>query len=1144
MTFLRLQALLVAAAFSVVIVIVCGHGIQHPVKPSQRALQYENHPFQSAFASSTRSLLHQTTTAQQDNSYLPVDHEFVEIRSQLVPPLSFDNSSNINNSNYSNYTIATIGSFVLKSSSNNTFASNTTTTATAVMKNYKPIRLAAFMSSNYAPFLSEERWKLLQASILQPALTAWSDAIHTIPVVSNLTLDTSQLLDRFYCGSDPISRIRIPSQHLTEGVPNVDTVLYVTLGFAPDWLLPPQQAQPTPYVTSPANESSLFKDKSYVAIVRNETELLALEDPSKGHHPSSSEEIYDTTHAETRWSFNDSDTANQQQNASQGTLWNATNGGADTTTALSPPPCAFLSNINILASAEFCNTDQFDRPTVGVLHLCLSEDLFFQDEDYAAKTVVHEIGHVLGFNAISMAYLRNAFDGSPRTKRDPDGNVPFSNVTCGGTDQTISVPLPSSDTIRFATRRNGVQVAEIVTESVAMVVRNQFDCPLSGAELESPLTSNFASNTTSSSFQQQQEEYYGLVKGPLENDDDPKFCIGSHWSRRLFQADIMNPVVDNTFDGSSDNNATLLSHYKWMFSPLTLAYFVDTGWYRINPARISNVQHGWGRGAGCDFIERPCIDPSTGDVPKLNQPFYCNQPFMHSTSSSTSHAVHGCTEDFSRKAVCELYDYGPIASAISNATSQHKTTIPKEFRYFDNPLGDSLTASFAAAMQFAPQNGLEYTHTGSASSSNVDLAADSKHIWGGADPDAEYCPYYRGFSNGLCSLPETVNYLKTDDAEEFGPNSRCVVAYKASRMTGLCMPIACVVSDRSLRIQVDGLWTKCSYAGEIIKLRWWTDQSYIVCPDPARTCPTFWCRQNCLGSTNGVCDYKTGQCMCPFGVSSLSPSNIASTDPAVNRSAVVQKNITLFPCDTDLYDDDYDSSSRHRWDRPDADQFVRMELALSQYYVADSAVLTNEPMSLFNSFRRFFSRESQLEVFASLIAIFLTIFGIGFGIRACCYPRFQKQQWWRSLCRKVRRRSQPSDDDHSSPEKNVVVSSAAKLVWLGQCLQDHRKIRPIDSKYSVENNTMNNASQRIRPLFCDDEFRSVNNNATIDEEARMGSPSGTQSYFRPTNEISSVHENTEERQSEHTASENNNNNGMPRREDQCTLGDPNSDNSI
>jgi hypothetical protein len=42
-----------------------------------------------------------------------------------------------------------------------------------------------------------------------------------------------------------------------------------------------------------------------------------------------------------------------------------------------------------------------------------------------------------------------------------------------GTSNTKMIPLPSEDTLRFTTRCNGVRVAEIITETVAMIARSK-----------------------------------------------------------------------------------------------------------------------------------------------------------------------------------------------------------------------------------------------------------------------------------------------------------------------------------------------------------------------------------------------------------------------------------------------------------------------------------------------------------------------------------------------------------------------------------------------------------------------------------------------------------------------------------------------
>ena len=92
-------------------------------------------------------------------------------------------------------------------------------------------------------------------------------------------------------------------------------------------------------------------------------------------------------------------------------------------------------------------------------------------------------------------------------------------------------------------------------------------------------------------------------------------------------------------------------------------------------------------------------------------------------------------------------------------------------------------------------------------------------------------------------------------------NSRCLVGniLPFYRDTALCLPIACVLEDRSLRVKVDEEWHICAEADQII----YSGSVTITCPDPRRICPTFFCPYDCLG-TDGKCDYKSGQCLCEY----------------------------------------------------------------------------------------------------------------------------------------------------------------------------------------------------------------------------------------------------------------------------------------
>ena len=107
-----------------------------------------------------------------------------------------------------------------------------------------------------------------------------------------------------------------------------------------------------------------------------------------------------------------------------------------------------------MAASTFCSTDQFDRPTAALLHICIDQ-LFFDPSNLATniRVMMHEIGHALGFNSISMAHFRRP-DGSPMTKRTELGN-PLSLIDCTGPVTSSDhrkglVPLPSEEILQFS----------------------------------------------------------------------------------------------------------------------------------------------------------------------------------------------------------------------------------------------------------------------------------------------------------------------------------------------------------------------------------------------------------------------------------------------------------------------------------------------------------------------------------------------------------------------------------------------------------------------------------------------------------------------------------------------------------------------
>ena len=590
-------------------------------------------------------------------------------------------------------------------------------------------------SSSSSPRLTDDQRQMLLQDMIQPTIDVWGQALRVRPVVGNLVLEAAQLREGHQCGPGPA--VVVPEAHFTTGIPETDFVVYIQVGRR---------------VTLHGNATTTLEEEMFhtdeVDEERNVTQRT-------------------TNDNESWW--------NNQDEYLSGNFTSSSH----------------LCQGDYIAASAFCNTDQWDRPVAALLHLCLDDD-FFQPQRLHRniRTIMHELGHSLGFNAVSLAHFRRWDDGEPLTPRDANGAVPLQRVQCTGPQAeepawlsngssgststtplptTVDseegyydvIPLPSPDILQFRTVRGGVRVAQIVTPSVLQVVRNHFDCQtLEGAELESG-------------------EY---------------ICLGDHWERRLFKTDLMNPIIDTDAD------------FMPRISTLTLAYFADSGWYQVDLPKASFASS-WGRGAGCAFVEEPCVDQD-GQVPPGLESVFC------STRNTEYHSLNGCTHDLLRKASCLI--------------DQYSEQLPAVYQYFNHTYG-----------------------------SNV----------GGPDPFVDYCPYYAGFNNGLCSDENNEEFIKIIPMERVGSrNSRCLAGRTPFGDTALCLRIACVVEDKSLRVQVDKTWFTCTHEGQQIQTRLGFK---VTCPDPVRTCPTFYCPYDCLGSPQLMCDYGQGECVCPDG--ELSP---------------------------------------------------------------------------------------------------------------------------------------------------------------------------------------------------------------------------------------------------------------------------------
>ncbi|KDO26018.1 hypothetical protein SPRG_08671 [Saprolegnia parasitica CBS 223.65] len=416
---------------------------------------------------------------------------------------------------------------------------------------------------------------------------------------------------------------------------------------------------------------------------------------------------------------------------------------------------------SVLAYATSCQQDQYDRPTMGIVNFCPNKlNTATAAYELQLGTATHELAHALGFTAQMYAYMRHA-DGTPRTPRDGTTGQPplLTNYKCPNGVTASAVMLPSTKTMQFFTER-GHAVAKLVTPNVMAYAQTHFGCStLNGVELE---------------------------------NQDAGACFGSHWEERIFEPEMMSP----------------LQSFRNVQSGLTLAYFQDSGWYRVNFTSAEPMY--WGAGRGCSFAMDSCVTrhaangTSTSNVPD----HYC-----------VDEDVDACTVDLTARAFCTL--------------STTTTAIPSYAQYFTNAArGGSSFPDFCPILAGYAQGDCRIsTNLQYPTNTNINLLGET---YG----SSSYC------------LKSTL--LSSNNAGWRIPD----------RATG-CYAVSC--TNTLLTITVAGpagaITKTCSQKGQALTFDASAFEGTLYCPDPFIVCNTGQCSPAC--GANAVC--AGGSCECLDG---------------------------------------------------------------------------------------------------------------------------------------------------------------------------------------------------------------------------------------------------------------------------------------
>mmetsp|Transcript_6755 Transcript_6755/g.14386 ORF Transcript_6755/g.14386 Transcript_6755/m.14386 type:complete len:471 (-) Transcript_6755:179-1591(-) len=314
--------------------------------------------------------------------------------------------------------------------------------------------------------------------------------------------------------------------------------------------------------------------------------------------------------------------------------------------------------------------------------------------------------------------------------------------------------------------------------------------------------------------------------------------------------------------------------------------------------------------------------------PRKTRLFFCNEVSEDRIPGlSVAQNIHGCTPDLSRKARCSI--------------GQYDLDLPKAYQYFNSTYGSKV---------------------------------------GGSDVLMDFCPVYDGYENGMCSSPQNGNVIRSNEIERFGlRNSRCLVGNVLPfyRNTALCLPIACVLEDRSLRVKVGEEWHICEHADQTIE----SESVNITCPDPRRICPTFFCPYDCLG-TGGECDYNSGKCLCRHdnvthpGETYLDVCGMVEEIQKSENRNITAPTTTLRPI-------------LQRKGKIDS-LMPPSDAKISDYYVPDVLHLDEKPR-LLNAWNFLILFVTALVLFSFFVAIFFLAPFKDIAAKTCNYLRFWKR---------------------------------------------------------------------------------------------------------------------------------------------------------
>jgi len=419
-----------------------------------------------------------------------------------------------------------------------------------------------------------------------------------------------------------------------------------------------------------------------------------------------------------------------------------------------------------VAYAAHCQQEsELDRPVAGHTNICPGAiKKPERDIKSLTSTLKHELLHALGFSSSLFAFFRDK-NGKPLTKRGEDGKPPINNQ--------LLVRQWSEETIKEVKRdwvvrggRKQKNLHMVVTPAVVREVRRHFSCSdLEGAELE---------------------------------DQGGDGTAYTHWEKRLFQNEAMTGTVH------TDNP---------VYSRITFALLEDSGWYIPDYSKAQELN--WGRGAGCNFVKKSCME-----LMDIAEKTDTQTPFCRTLMQNAEKTY--CTADGTSVGSCNLVKYERKVPSIYQNYDYIDGLEKKETEYVGSSV---ILADFCSYVQ-------EFSWLGGGGAG------------GGEDPRGTRC-------DSAANAPESdSNYA----LEKYGGKSRCfeqdnqweqkscTMIKQWTRYGSGCYEYTC--KDGRLNINVRNVSYPCYQQGQKVQIQLikelsdgeWVHDGKLICPACSLLC--------------------------------------------------------------------------------------------------------------------------------------------------------------------------------------------------------------------------------------------------------------------------------------------------------------------